>query len=167
MNHVPEDRSAGTSPPNGRDYFTAFVEKFDGVTWNKRGVDAHVVCSHPDHPTERTGSLHLTLKGDKILMKCFGSAGVCTQSESEKSKLLAAKGLTIADLFVRPVDGPGSLHAPVGSKKFVPTGEVYQYTDEEGVVLFEVKRGLKDGKKSFAQNRPDGTPGIEGVRRVL
>jgi hypothetical protein len=44
---------------------------------------------------------------------------------------------------------------------------VYPYFDEQGVTLFEVLRGLRDGKRSFAQRQPNGTPSIDGVRRVL
>lgn len=46
----------------------------------------------------------------------------------------------------------------------------YVYTDEKGVPLFIVIRYRYDdeeGGKTFKQVRPDGTAGIEGVRRVL
>lgn len=41
--------------------------------------------------------------------------------------------------------------------------EVYDYDDESGSLLFRVARFVP---KTFRQFRPDGTPGIKGVRRV-
>lgn len=41
---------------------------------------------------------------------------------------------------------------------------VYRYTDEQGTVLFEV---VRFHPKTFRQRRPNGSWGIQGVRRVL
>lgn len=46
----------------------------------------------------------------------------------------------------------------------------YPYVDEHGEVLYVVRRlepGYDGERKTFRQFRPDGTPGVKGVRRVL
>src|SRR5262245_48013574 len=53
----------------------------------------------------------------------------------------------------------GKAKAPLG--KIV---ETYLYRDESGNVLSEK---VKYEPKAFSQRRPDGTPNLEGVRRVL
>lgn len=64
-----------------------------------------------------------------------------------------------------PGIGPGDLTPPEaranGHRRVL---EEYTYTDETGVALFLVKRFHP---KDFRQYKPDGTPGIQGIRRVL
>jgi 5S rRNA maturation endonuclease (ribonuclease M5) len=46
----------------------------------------------------------------------------------------------------------------------------YPYTDEQGEVLYVVRRlepGYDGERKTFRQFRPDGSPGVKGIRRVL
>ncbi len=86
---------------------------------------------------DRTPSLSVKQDGNKVLLYCH--AGCSTHS------VLAALNLSERDLF----DAEET---------------VYPYRDEQGVLLFEVVR--LPGKRFF-QRKPDGTTGIEGVRRVL
>lgn len=56
---------------------------------------------------------------------------------------------------------------PVEERILTPV-EQYVYTDEKGEPLYIVHRLVdQHGKKDFRQCRPDGTPNIRGVRRVL
>jgi len=71
--------------------------------------------------------------------------------------VLSAIGMTTADLFER-TNGNGTKQS-LGREV-----AVYDYTDEAGKVLFRKKRF---DPKDFRLCRPDGTWGIEGVRRVI
>lgn len=97
--------------------------------------------AHEDH----TPSLSISTGGDgRTLLKCF--AGCSTDA------IVGALGFTLADLFVE---------APTPARDIVAT---YDYADEHGTVLFQVCRTLPKG---FFQRLPDGTPRLNGVRRVL
>jgi hypothetical protein len=43
----------------------------------------------------------------------------------------------------------------------------HNYHDEHGTLLFFVRRYAYRGRKTFRQFKPDGIPGIEGIRRVV
>jgi putative DNA primase/helicase len=92
-------------------------------------------------------------KGDdgRILLNC--RSGGCSAESICKSL-----GLTLADLY----PSNNGHHANGGAKASIVA--TYDYVDEEGKLLFQVCR--KSDKKFF-QRRPDGSWGIEGVRRVV
>jgi 5S rRNA maturation endonuclease (ribonuclease M5) len=94
---------------------------------------------------DRTPSLHVTEGNDgRVLLHC--QTGTCAVED-----VLAADGLTKADLFDRHTNG---------HREIV---ETYPYTDEYGSALFEV---VRFAPKDFRQRRPDGTWSLNGVRRV-
>lgn len=84
----------------------------------------------------------------------------CQSQQCPAEDIVAAVGLTMADLC-----------APREETKQRPAAVAeYPYHDESGVLLYKVKRwepGWEGKSKSFAQYRPDGTRGIQGIRRVL
>ena len=97
-----------TSPPaiSPLDYFAWFIECFAlfGKPTKNNARDYHVICTHPDHKDERTPSLHVTLKGDKIVLHCFGGPGTCTSNDAEKARLMAGAYMSMRDLFVHDLD---------------------------------------------------------------
>lgn len=102
-------------------------------------------------------SMTVTETTDRILVKCH-RADTCTTED-----VVAAVGLTMRDLF---------FNESLDSETWTPRGPaiaVYPYTDENGVVLFEVCR---TADKQFPQRRPDPTSKsgyawrLNGVRRV-
>ena len=99
------------------DYFAWFIQGFTITgrrTKRNSAHDYHVTCPHPDHEGERTPSLHVTLKGDKIVLHCFGGAGLCTRDDTEKVRLLAAVYMSMRDLFVHDLDLEDVLRPTVG-----------------------------------------------------
>lgn len=89
----------------------------------------------------------------RTLLNCFAG---CTIEE-----ITNALGISVSDLF------PNEYQRE--EKELVAT---YQYTDEQGELLFEVLRyRTADGSKEFRQRRPDGQGGwiwnTRGVRKVL
>jgi 5S rRNA maturation endonuclease (ribonuclease M5) len=93
-----------------------------------------------------------------------GRAVINCHAGCEPGAVLAALGLTLADLFPDKTNG------------YHPKPEVvarYPYTDEHGEVLFTVERyepGFDGARKSFAQRPANGKRGsgaMNGVRRVL
>jgi 5S rRNA maturation endonuclease (ribonuclease M5) len=87
-----------------------------------------------------------------------GQALVHCQAGCGVADVLAAVGLTLADLFP-PKDTTPPRKATAEA--------VYDYTDEAGVLLFQV---LRYRPKRFRQRRPEGTGwawNLRGVRRVV
>jgi AAA domain-containing protein/CHC2-type zinc finger protein len=107
----------------------------------------------PSHD-DRTPSLSITPKHDRVLLKCFAQCPI--------EAIVAALDLTMADLFVsRPANGHRRPDA------------IYDYVDEAGQLLYQV---LRWPGKHFSQRRPDPVqpgqylegPGcMAGVRLVL
>lgn len=101
---------------------------------------------------DRSPSLSLR-EGEKgVALKCH--AGCATED------VVNALGLTMADLFDEPLE----------RRERPQVVAEYPYTDEQGEVLFVVRRlepGYDGDRKTFRQFRPDGTPGVKGIRRVL
>ena len=102
---------------------------------------------------DRNPSLSLNEGGDgQVLIKCFANC--------ETADVLVALGLDWKDLFMNDTD-PSSMN----SRRIV---EVYDYTDEQAVLLYQC---LRYEPKAFKQRQPDGNSGwtwnLNGVRRVL
>jgi archaellum biogenesis ATPase FlaH len=105
----------------------------------------NVIC--PAHD-DRNPSLSITNGGDKVLVKCH--AGCATED------VLKTKGLLLKDLYRDNGQSPQQT-----------ISETYDYTDEDGNLLFQAVRFIPKG---FRQRRPDGNGGwvwnLNGVRRV-
>ena len=106
--------------------------------------------AHDDH----TPSLSVTQKDDRILVNCFAGC--------EPEQVMDALGMTVVDLFRDPMHGRTRSHTKA------PIVATYDYTDEDGNLLYQV---VRRSPKDFRQRRPDGHGGwiddIKGVRRVL
>lgn len=105
----------------------------------------------PAHPDERA-SLSVDIGNeDRVLVYCH--AGCDTRD------VVAAAGITMADL------APGTTGRGTSSQEIVA---IYDYTDENGELLYQV---VRFEPKDFRQRRPDGADGwvwnTKGVRRVL
>ncbi|MGW1137616.1 DUF3987 domain-containing protein [Streptomyces zhihengii] len=101
---------------------------------------------------DRSPSLSVTNGNKGVMLNCH--AGCATED------VVTALGLTMADLFDEPL--------PQRERPRVVAE--YPYTDEHGEVLFLVRRlepGYDGERKTFRQFRPDGKPGVSGIRRVL
>ena len=127
------------------DVLDLVLGKLDGVT--SRGGYWMARCPHHE---DREASLKVMRGTDHpVVLKCF--------AECATQDVLAAIGLTMAD-----VSSPRDEQRPAAADI------VYDYTDENGVLLFQVVR--KPGKK-FRQRRPDGHGGwiwsLDSTRRVL
>lgn len=114
------------------------------------GADKNGMAHCPTHDDKKR-SLHISAgrNGDTVL---FDHAG-CKVPD-----ILAAKGLTITDLFGEPkANGAGRV-----------IEATYNYRDEGGELLFQA---VRYNPKGFVQRRPDGNGGwdysLKGVRRVL
>ncbi|MDQ6632482.1 MAG: hypothetical protein M3Y82_12140, partial [Verrucomicrobiota bacterium] len=119
----------------------------------KKTADRHVArCkAHND----KTPSLSITEKGNRVLLKCF--AGCTTES------VCAAMGITLADLFTtekQPRNGSPKPHIVA----------IYDYRDESGKLLLQA---VRFEPKDFRQRAPDATAPdgwrwtTKDVRRVL
>lgn len=104
--------------------------------------------AHQDH----NASLSITQDTDRVLVHCHAGCTI--------DAITSALGLSKADLF----DDQPEAHGRRNGASIVDT---YPYTDEAGVLLFEVCRLAP---KSFRQRAPDGEGGwtwsTRGVRRV-
>jgi hypothetical protein len=122
------------------DALSAHGSKGRGTAWQ--------CVAHED----RAPSLSVTNGNKGVVINCH--AGCATED------VVGALGLSMADLFDEPLQQR-------------PRPQVvaeYPYTDEQGQVLYLVRRlepGYDGERKTFRQFRPDGTPGVSGVRRVL
>lgn len=90
-------------------------------------------------------------QGEKgVLLLCH--AGCLTED------VVKAMNLTMADLFERSSDLP--------AQSVIPRTLVakYDYVDERGSPMYQVRRY---SDKTFTQHKPDGSVGIQGIRRVL
>ncbi len=109
--------------------------------------------AHADGEDRERWSLSIYQDHEKILLKCF--AGCTTE------QIVAAKGLTVKDLFL---DDPTTQH----SKSEAVIECTYDYTDETGKLLFQVVRYKP---KNFKQRRPDGNGGwvwnLKGIKPVI
>jgi hypothetical protein len=121
---------------------TEILSRFAHVRRSGDGWMAH--C--PAHD-DRNSSLSITQREDKVLMYCH--AGCAAEA------VCAAAGIQISELFA---------DAPRESRIVAE----YNYTNERGVLLYQV---LRFEPKGFRQRRPDGNGGwdwkLSGVRRVL
>jgi hypothetical protein len=88
---------------------------------------------------------------DRVLLRCHAGC--------ELEDIVAALGLEVADLF------PAKEHTRATPRRAV---ESYDYTDENGTLLYQV---VRYDPKDFRQRRPDGSGGwiwnLRGTRRVL
>ncbi len=122
-----------------------FLSLLDGV----KKHDGYWMARCPGHDDHKA-SLSVS-EGDDgaVLLKCHAG---CTADA-----IVAAKGLTMADLFAERANGKGRV-----------IEATYDYRDQDGKLLFQAVRYVG---KEFSQRRPDGNGGwiwnLEGVRRVL
>ncbi len=121
------------------------IEKLLGMFTRraKAGTGWNVQC--PVHE-DRQASLSITEKSGKILLHCH--AGCATKDILEKL------GIALRDLFLEP------------QKQKERVTDTYQYTDENGKLLYEVCRWFP---KKFTCRRPRGSSwvnNLEGVERV-
>ena len=126
-----------------------FLAHFSGVKEAGRGSGKYMaLCpGHSDH----NQSLSIRLSDDKrrILVRCFAG---CSQE-----LLLARVGLRKEDLIIKQKD---SARKKVEKQR-------YKYLDKDGRLLYEKTRvDYDDGTKSFFFEKPDGTKGVQGVKRV-
>lgn len=126
-----------------------FLAHFSGVKEAGRGSGKYMaLCpGHSDH----NQSLSIRLSDDKrrILVRCFAG---CSQE-----LLLARVGLRKEDLIIEQKD---SARKEVEKQR-------YKYLDKDGRLLYEKTRvDYDDGTKSFFFEKPDGTKGVQGVKRV-
>jgi len=126
----------------------SFLEKFSGVVPTGHNKWKALCPSHDDHNPSL--SIGYDPRTDSMLVHCH--AGCDTR------EVLAAAGLTNSDLYLSK-KGTGA------EPEIVTT---YDYTDEKGLLLFQVVRYQP---KSFRQRRPGGDGNwiwnLKGVRRVL
>ena len=109
-----------------------------------KGSGEQYTAKCPAHDDQRA-SLSIAFKDGKILLKCFTGC--------DTSAIIKILGLEFKDLFE---DQRG--YQPK-TKKAMET--VYEYTDENGVVIYCKKRfDQLDGSKFFGFYKPDGTKGI-------
>jgi hypothetical protein len=135
-----------------------FQQIIDHFHAKRAGKEWVTLCTgHPD----RNPSLNITHKAGKILF-------ICRSRGCSLDQILAGAGLTLSDL--------NGAAEPPRSEKARPCPEnlkaMYEYTDENGKLLYQVCRFEEPGKeKNFRQRRPDGRGGwienTDGVRRVL
>jgi 5S rRNA maturation endonuclease (ribonuclease M5) len=90
--------------------------------------------------------------GNGVVLNCHAGC--------DPQDVVTALGLTMADLFDEPLE----------KRERPQVAAEYVYPDEQGEVLYVVRRlepGYDGERKTFRQFRPDGTPGVKGIRRVL
>ncbi|MER7174588.1 DUF3987 domain-containing protein [Streptomyces mesophilus] len=101
---------------------------------------------------DRAPSLSVTNGNKGVLINCH--AGCATED------VVDALGLSMPDLFDEAQE----------KRERPRVVAEYPYCDEQGELLMTVKRmepGYDGERKTFRQYRPDGTPGVKGIRRVL
>lgn len=146
------------------------TQKLSGVRKNGNGFVARCPAHNDSNP-----SLSITEKEGKTLIKCFAGC--------ETDSVVSAMGLEMSDLFsdtqnlIKPyipqlqkqrISTP-SPENKNGSQllKTPKIAAVYEYSDENGEILYE---NVRYEPKDFRQRKPDGNGGYEyklnGVRRV-
>jgi|GEM_PF-523180 len=129
--------------------FEQILDKFTNV---RRASDGYTATC-PTHDSKSGKSLSIKLADDRALVYDHGS---CTTEN-----VLAAVGLTMADLFTRSTPSTNG-HQP--KPVIVAT---YDYCDENGTLLYQA---VRYEPKDFRQRRPNGKGGwiwnMNGVRRV-
>lgn len=118
-----------------------------------RGGGGTACC--PAHE-DRSPSLSWTIGDDgRVLLHCHAGC--------QPAAIVAALGLTLADLFVPKVNGAAGPATPSWPRIV----ETYDYTDEAGELLYQAVRHVP---KDFRQRRPDGRGGwlwnLDRVRLV-
>jgi hypothetical protein len=125
------------------------------------GTDKWMACCPAHNDGQHAGgqSLSVSIKNEKILLKCF--AGCATPD------IVKTLGLKMSDLFL----GEKKPKNPVGPRQPGARREVqkvYQYYNAGNTLIFEVVRYIP---KAFSQRRPDGKGGyitnITGCERVI
>lgn len=105
---------------------------------------------------DSTPSLSIWLGRDgRLMIGCWAGCA--------KDRILAAKGLTMRDLFPPRADGK-TADEPLKTREIA---EVYDYRDEAGALLYQ---SLRYEPKDFRQRRPDGRWwkwSLDGVRLVV
>ena len=98
---------------------------------------------------------------------CGASGGILDLSTKLSNKAQSTRrGKT-------PGKTPGVSTKSTGKESPLEIVDTYAYNDENGALLFRVVRGLRDGKKTFFQQRPDPDKagkwitGLGDIRRVL
>lgn len=131
-----------------------FLSHLKGV---KPGAGGRFMAFCPGHDDRNRQSLSILLEDNKILLKCF--AGCQTED------IIKTIGLTMNDLFLGEEKTVGQKEP---SKSRGEISKIYQYTDENGKLLYEVVRYVP---KNFRQRRPDDKGSyiwnLEGINPVL
>ena len=134
---------------------TNFLQKLSKVTPNGNGWTAR--C--PAH-ADRSPSLCVKEAGGKILVKCF--SGCSAES------ICAAMDLEVKDLFTTANGFHSNNLQPNGNGQARRKIAAYDYTDENGNLLFQA---VRYEPKDFRQRRPDGKGGwicnLKETRLVL
>lgn len=125
---------------------TAYERVLDAIDRGGGAVERHgrrASCRCPAHD-DRSPSLSVTAGETRVLVHCH--AGCDTDD------VLAALGMTRADLFDQPLDRPAGDDWMPCAKRGHRQVAAYPYVDERGQTLFTVHRCAQ---KCFAQSRPD------------
>ncbi len=150
------------------------MERLGGGKATSKGFTAR--C--PSHPDKRASLSISTGKDGRAILHCH--AGCAPEA------IVQALGLTMADLFNGNGNGPIVLPFPKGRSKRNQSQRAsgsstgvsgngssrtksaeWTYVDELGAPLYRAVRwALEDGGKSFTLEAPDGSPSIQGIRRV-
>lgn len=134
---------------------TEFLQRLSKVT--RKGNDWTAQC--PAH-ADRSPSLCVKEAGGKILVKCF--SGCSAES------ICAALDLEVKDLFTTANGFHSNNFQPNGNGQARREIAAYDYTDENGKLLFQA---VRYEPKDFRQRRPDGKGGwiwnLKDTRLVL
>lgn len=136
------------SDPDPRDLTIAL-----GGRWDARTGKGKALC--PAHADDDP-SLDIEAKDGRTLWTCRAGCEQATVTAAIKAKA--------GHLWPERPAALNGARGPGRSGKLGPVVGRYPYRDEHGEVLFWVYR---HEPKTFRQHRPDGTPGIAGIRRVL
>jgi putative DNA primase/helicase len=121
-------------------------DRLDGVRGNGTKFEAR--C--PAHDDNRA-SLSVSLGKDGVLMHCH--------AQCDTADILDKIGLTMKDLFPPKT---------AVRKERGPISDYYDYTDENGKLIYQV---VRYESKDFIQRRPDGNGGwiwkMDGVKRTI
>ncbi|UOK18394.1 DNA primase/helicase [Arthrobacter phage BruhMoment] len=144
----------------------------DAIEYAKTGTQSMTRC--PAHD-DGAASLHVS-PGTKqpVVMMCHANC--------ETPAILEAGGIDF-QMLLKPKDekGYGQARQEIWtpekdpqSGRMIPASHVYEYTDEDGALLYQVLRVPKpNGKKTFYQRQPDKAAksgwkwNMNGARRVL